>query len=274
MTSNIDLVESKEKFLLENPSFTEIELTDDSKPVGKLDDFDLLENEIWLLQCPKNMNVNELQNQKIKMPGRSNINGNEAVSMEFEKGKECHAFAYCNRKGSYVLRLLPVRGTIVVRDRLKAAETVSEERVEECSSPAKRVPVPKVRIRHPLLGSNYEDKIKLDESIEKRLKKADENSAQILNETLKRKSKQQSAGYEKTTKNETKLGSPIEINSGDDDVEFVSEEKLKKKKKKNKRKQSKYDKDTQKSAEAPPTKRSNSNDKEYVSEDLQWLQTI
>ncbi|XP_037824361.1 uncharacterized protein LOC119612618 [Lucilia sericata] len=275
MAPKSDPLSCKQSFLEENKLFSEIELTEESKPIGKLQDFDLLENEIWLLQCPKGMDVTELENQKLKIPGRTNINNSEAVSMEFNEGKEQHAFAYCNRKGRYALRLLPVRGTIVVRDRLKAAETVTTERAEECCPPAKRVPLPAgIRVRHPLLGVHYKDKLELDKTIAKRLQKADEISAQILKESLVQKSKRKSAIA--PGKANGKM-SQIEISSAEDeDVKFVSEEKLKKKKK-NKRKHSESNaeaNDTDGSSNIKKKKSKKSKNDETVSKDLQWLQNI
>ncbi|XP_065355301.1 uncharacterized protein LOC135949619 [Calliphora vicina] len=281
MAPNADPLTCKESFLQENQSFSEIELTSESKPIGKLHDFDLLENEIWLLQCPKGMDVTELESQKLKMPGRTNINSSEAVSMEFNEGKEQHAFAYCNRKGRYDLRLLPVRGTIVVRDRLKAAETITAERAEECCPPTKRVPLPaSIRVRHPLLGVQYEDKLELDKSIVKRLNKADEISAQILKESLSQRCIIKSVTSSgKTSQKRDHKTSPIEINSADDEdaVEFVGEEKLKKKKK-NTRKHSESnaeanDSDEQSNIKKKKSKKSKKNE-EVVSKDLQWLQNI
>ncbi|KAI8119841.1 hypothetical protein FF38_14133 [Lucilia cuprina] len=276
MAPKSDPLTCKESFLEENKLFSEIELTEESKPIGKLQDFDLLENEIWLLQCPKGMDVSDLENQKLKIPGRTNINNSEAVSMEFNEGKEQHAFAYCNRKGRYDLRLLPVRGTIVVRDRLKAAETVTIERAEECCPPAKRVPLPSgIRVRHPLLGVHYEDKLELDKAVAKRLQKADEISAQILKESLLQKSKRNNAIASSKT-NGKQL--QIEISSAEDEeVEFVSEEKLKKKKK-NKRKHNESnadanDSDGSSNIKKKKSKKSKKND-ETVSKDLQWLQNI
>ncbi|XP_023294201.2 uncharacterized protein LOC111677333 [Lucilia cuprina] len=277
MAPKFDPLTCKESFLEENKLFSEIELTEESKPIGKLQDFDLLENEIWLLQCPKGMDVSELENQKLKIPGRTNINNSEAVSMEFNEGKEQHAFAYCNRKGRYDLRLLPVRGTIVVRDRLKAAETVTIERAEECCPPAKRVPLPSgIRVRHPLLGVHYEDKLELDKAVAKRLQKADEISAQILKESLLQKSKRNNAIIASSKTNGKQL--QIEISSAEDEeVEFVSEEKLKKKKK-NKRKHNESnadanDSDGSSNIKKKKSKKSKKND-ETVSKDLQWLQNI
>ena len=280
MPVNVDPLEQKQTFLQDNELFSEMELNEQSKPIGKLHEIDLSENEIWLLQCPKGMNVAELENQKLKIPGRTNVNDSEAISMEFNNGKEQHAFA-SHRKGRYSLRLLPVRGTIVIRNRLKNAETVTGERVEECCPPAKRVPLPSaIRVRHPLLGSQYEDKISLDKTIIKRLQNADKVSAQVLKESMIQKhltcsenSRINNHGSGKNPNDSV----PIEIDSADDDgVEFISEEKLKKKKKKSKRKHSESLGEQNLNDEANNKKKAKKSrkDDETVADDLQWLQNI
>ncbi|KAM7360108.1 uncharacterized protein ACRADG_003374 [Cochliomyia hominivorax] len=279
MASNADPLICKESFLQENQLFSEIDLTDDSKPIGKLQEIDIVENEIWLLQCPKDLDVTQLENETLKMPGRTNLNNFEAITMEFNEGKQQQAFAYCNRKGRYALRLLPVRGTIVVRDRLKTAESVTIERAEELCPPAKRVPLPSnIRVRHPLLGANYLDKIEMEKSIAKRLQKADEISAKFLKESLKERSKS-TIHIKNLTSKKVISNSPMEINSGDDEdaVEFVSEEKFKKKKK-SKRKHSESDvpenvSDDYSKTKKKKSKKSKKHDNE-ISKDLQWLQNI
>lgn len=279
MTINIDPVEQKRIFLQNSELFSELESNEQSKAIGKLHEIDLAENDIWLLQCPKGTNVGEFENQKLKIPGRTNINDSEALSMEFNNGKEQHAFAYYQRKGRYSLRLLPVRGTIVVRNHLKNAETITNERVEECCPPAKRVPLPSaIRIRHPLLGSQYEDKINLDKTLIKRLQNADKMSAQILKESMSQKHStcsKKSKIHRHTAAGNDSL--PIEIDSADEDtVEFISEEKLKKKKKSKRKHRESLAEDSFNDNEGnnkKKTKKSKKSD-ETVADDLQWLQHI
>lgn len=278
----IDPSALKETYLQDNEYLTELELTEESKAIGNLQDIDLLDNEVWLLQCPRGMDIKDLERQKLKMPGRTNFNDSEAVSMEFTEGKEQRAFAYCNRKGRYALRLLPVRGTIVVRDRLKAAETVTTERAEECCPAAKRVPLPSnIRVRHPLLGVQYEEKLVLEKAIKKRLQKADEVSATILKDNLAKKMESSLRTVVSKKLNSKTSLEAIEINSGDEDdddaVEFISVEKSKKKKNKRKNTDTLNEEDLDiKDVSATKKKKSKKSkkDEEIVSKDLQWLQNI
>lgn len=262
-------MDHKHSFLVENQQFMEDEFGSDCRPVGKLEDIDLVEDEVWLLQCPKGMDVKQLESQKLKIPGRTNLDDSEAVSVEFVEGVEQHAFAYSNRKGRYDLRLLPIRGTIVLRNRLKAAATITCDRVEECCPPAKRVPMPSaIRVRHPLLGHQYAEKLELDDNITTRLQEADRVSAQMLKDSFEKNVTAKRKSLQKMT--------PIEINSEDDADEtdavvFVSEEIVKKKKSKRKHSENKDGDDVDNSKKKKKSKKSY---EDQVSKDLQWLQNL
>lgn len=260
-----DPISLRESFLAENNTYSELETDMDAKPIGKFEDIDVMENEIWFLQCPKGMDIKSLENEKIKLPGRTTLNEIESVSVDFVEGKQQHSFAYCNRNGRYDLRLLPVRGTIVLRNRLKAADSITEERVSECCPPSKKVPMPsKIRVRHPLLGFQYEEKLEVDQNVKKRLQEADQISAKILRENIGKKLSE--------NPKQKQISKPIEIDSEEDDaVQFVSEEVIKKKK----RKHSESNKSDDGSKKKKKSKKSKKGDEdEEVSKDLQWLQNL
>ncbi|XP_013114152.1 uncharacterized protein LOC106091971 [Stomoxys calcitrans] len=258
----------KESFLKENSQFSELEEDYEAKSIGKFEDIDLAESEVWFLQCPKGTDVKLLEQEKIKIPGRTNLSNVEAVSVEFVEGKQQHSFAYCHRKGGFDLRLLPVRGTIVLRNRLKATDTISAERVEECCPPLKKVPMPStIRIRHPLLGFQYEDKLNISRDVLKRLKEADNVSADLLKiGIMKKYAKTIQASNHKAPENEnTNETSCVDE---DDAVQFVKEEILPKKKRKKSESRSKMD------ASVKKNRKSKTSDDDNVSKDLQWLQNI
>ncbi|XP_061387884.1 uncharacterized protein LOC133322948 [Musca vetustissima] len=262
-----DPIALRESFLAENSIYSELEAEADVKPIGKIEDIDVTENEIWLLQCPKGMNLKSLENEKLKIPGRTSINDLESVSVDFVEGKQQHSFAYCSRNGRYDLRVLPVRGTIVLRNRLKASESITEERISECCPPMKKVPLPsKIRVRHPLLGFQYEDKLEIDQIVKKRLLEADQLSAEILKQSIVKKLSEKPKQKQQNTK-------AIEIDSDneeDDEVQFVGKEVVKKKK----RKHSESNKSDDGSKKKKKSKKSKKGDDEEVSKDLQWLQNL
>lgn len=259
-------------FLAENPTYSELEQEGDIKAIGKIEDIDLTENEVWLLQCPKGLDVKALEHEKLKIPGRTNLAGFEAVSVDFIEGKQQHSFAYRNRNGRYDLRLLPIRGTIVMRNRLKAADNITAERIEECCPPSKRVPLPsKIRVRHPLLGFDYEEKLNLNKDVTERLQEADKISTEILRDSLIKKISEK----RKVIKGRETAGvqSFVIESEDDEDVQFVKEEIVEKKKKMKKRNHSESNPD-ENTKKQKKSKKSRKSDDEEVSKDLQWLQNL
>ncbi|XP_075147231.1 uncharacterized protein LOC142221397 [Haematobia irritans] len=245
----------KATFLNEHQQFSEVDEVDELITVGKIEDIDLVDSDVWFLQCPKGMDLKVLEHEKLKIPGRTSLSDVETISVEFVEGKQQQSFAYSNRKGGYDLRLLPVRGTIVVRDRLKASDNVTSERIEECCPPSKRVPMPSaIRVRHPLLGVRYEEKLDLKPDVLHRLKEAE-----ISRKSVAKKSKLSRSQPSASVKIE-------EISSTDDDeVKLVSE-------KKRKHKDHKGNDDT--TINKKKLKKLKKSDEDVISKDLQWLQDI
>ncbi|XP_073814454.1 uncharacterized protein isoform X2 [Musca autumnalis] len=241
-----DPIALRESFLAENNIYSELEHEADEKTIGKFEDIDVTENEIWFLQCPKGMDLKSLESEKLKIPGRTTLNDIESVSVDF----------------------VEVRGSIFLRKRLKAAETITEERIAECCPPSKRVPMPSnIRVRHPLLGFQYDDKLDIDTNVIKRLREADETSAEILKKSMVKKL------YEKASQKQ-QIAKCIELDSAeeDDSVQFVSEEVIKKKKRKHSESNKSDDGSKKKSKKSKKSKKAD--DEEEVSKDLQWLQNL
>uniref|UniRef100_A0A1B0BVV0 Uncharacterized protein n=1 Tax=Glossina palpalis gambiensis TaxID=67801 RepID=A0A1B0BVV0_9MUSC len=261
----------KELFLANNNNFEESDIGHAAEAVGNINEIDLAEDEVWLMQCPKGLNIKELESQMMKMPGRTNFGNLESVCMEFTDEPKKEAFAYFDsRKSKYSLRILPVRGSIIVRERLKANKPISEEEFAQHCPTKRKVAMPRnINIRHPLLGSQYEDIGNVDTSVIRRSRKADKQSAEVLKDSLLKKSSTRS-------RNLTQIKNSG--NESEKEVEFVSETKGKKKKKK---KNKTYDEDRiAEGLEVTPKKRKKSknctdddtiNDIEY---DFQWLHDL
>lgn len=245
---NGTIINFKEKFFEESREFTEIKSTSESTTIGEFQDVDELEDEIWIMQCPKGTDVTPFQGQKLKLPGRAHVEDLEAVAVEFN-APITQSFGYCNRKGKYALRLLPIQGGLVLRNRLKAAATVTEKDIEDISPGIGRVPMPSgIKVRHPLLGVHFEKKINMDQAISERLRNADKNSARILGKTLfHTNNKVPNTKYSiPNTMFET-----VEIKSDpEDDFKFVTNNK-------NKKKKSKKRKNSESSSSSKKSKRRN-----------------
>lgn len=184
---------------------TEIELPAHCKILGSVHKINQDEDEMWLLQCPKGMKLGELvEQEQMKLPGRTTVRGQELVASEFLEGSRSEAFSYYRpRKQKYSVQILPIRGTIVVRDRLQlhkdfpmaaraprafGQEILGGEEME-CSGQGymNQLPNPdEIPLRHPLLGYQFKDSLeRIKPSALKRLVQAEVRSAKILKRTLR-----------------------------------------------------------------------------------------
>ncbi|XP_017472201.1 PREDICTED: uncharacterized protein LOC108363367 [Rhagoletis zephyria] len=281
----METISIKERFLEDNTDFKEIKPTQELTTIGGFPGIDEVEDEVWFLQCPKGFDVeSELQGQKFKIPGRTNFNSCEAVAVEYAE-PETRAFGYCNRKGRYSLRLLPVKGNILLRGRLKATEAVTLENAEAMCPPQGRVPFPEmIKVRHPLHGHQFDKSIRVNKDIAERLKKADEISAKVLYDAIKNRNiiKNVNSGLSKMKQRPkaftTNEQNAIQIDSTDEDGVFEREEKTKKRKKSRKNSESIVtgEEEGLKSTNevAKKQKKSHKTSIGEVSKDLQWLQNI
>lgn len=271
MSEELSPTALKELFLANN-NFEEIDIGYAAKAIGNIDEIDLAEDEVWLMQCPKGLNIKELESQMMKMPGRTNFGNLESVCVESTDEPKKEAFAYFdNRKSKYSLRILPIRGSIIVRERLKANKPINEEEFAQHSSTKRKVAMPRnLNIRHPLLGSQYEEIGNVDTSVIRRSRKADKQSAEVLKDSLLKKSFKHSM-------NLTQIKNSA--NESEKEVEFVSETKGKKKKKK---KNKTYDEDRiagLEGVEVTPKKKKKSkgsgdNTLSDIEYDFQWLHDL
>ncbi|CAD6995267.1 uncharacterized protein LOC101458342 [Ceratitis capitata] len=273
----MDTISVKERFLEDNPDYKEIKSSFDINTIGGFQDIDEVEDEVWILQCPKGFDMaSEIRGQKLKIPGRSSFNSVEAVAVEFTE-PETRAFGYCNRKGRYSLRLLPVKGNILMRGRLKTAEAVTLENAETLCPPPGKVPFPDmIKVRHPLHGHQFDKSLKIDKAISERLKKADELSTKLLQEAVSKRKHIKSNGSTSLEKPKfkpnlnTKENNIILCDTEDENSEHVVQVKTKKQKRT-------HSESTLANQEATPKKKKKSykpESSEEVSKDLQWIQNL
>lgn len=272
----METISLKQRFLEDNSQYKEIKASTELTTVGQFQDIDEIEDEIWVLQCPKGLNIKEeLQSQKLKLPGRTNFNSAEAVAVEYDE-PETRAFGYCNRKARYSLRLLPVKGNILLRDRLKMAEAVTLENAEALCPSQSRVPFPDmIKVRHPLHGHQFDKSLRIKKTIAERLKKADEISAKLMYEAVINRTSGKSQNiklYSQKKKSKPNFAANGNNLSDDDDIEFLGEVKGKKKENKRKRNDS-IIVEGQLTAETSKKKKI-FNKGEEIAKDLQWLQNI
>ncbi|KAK3913338.1 hypothetical protein KUF71_022792 [Frankliniella fusca] len=120
------------------------------------------DDEIWLLQCPKSMDVNALKKQYINLASDSEIQLEDGPSFKrFSISPEQHGSNTINcvlplREGNkFQISSHPVKGKVVVQEHIH----VPKLRMPEASAKAP-VPFPTgLKVRHPLLGVGFEEHI-------------------------------------------------------------------------------------------------------------------
>lgn len=220
----------KNYFISENKNLTEIDI----KEAAFADLHEITgDDEVWLVQCPRNLDPSDLLNNKIKLPGKTAVSTHETLAVEYKNPK---TFTFgCKRKKRYSLKNINFDGSIVIREKL---QTVKKEKEFEHPK-LERVPFPdNLKERHPLLGYNFEESIKLPETVLTKLNEAKEAN---LN---------------------PRQAEVIKIEETDDEVVFVKSEKVRPKKR-----QSAVGDDSQ-------TKKKKSKKSKEEADDIQWIKDI
>lgn len=131
------------------------------------------DDEIFLVQCSKSVDVQKLVGIKFKFYDES---------LYTDKEIECKQESYQEKKfvtllngrsyGGKSISFIPA-GKIIIREKIDV-EPVDEVDNEEISPKKKSViPMPEnLQIRHPLLGFDYKDKLQLDDSVLEKLQEA------------------------------------------------------------------------------------------------------
>uniref|UniRef100_A0A6P4F8J2 Uncharacterized protein LOC108049772 n=1 Tax=Drosophila rhopaloa TaxID=1041015 RepID=A0A6P4F8J2_DRORH len=137
-------------------------------------DFNAQSHDAWLLQCPRGMDPRQLVNKRIKLPGRKTV-GDLQVRATNYTAPQNKAIGYVNSKGKYALQKVPLTGYVVVSKRLNTKQPPEgdEEQVLPAAAVAPRV---LFRVRHPLFGRDYKERIQVPEGITKAINEADKRN--------------------------------------------------------------------------------------------------
>lgn len=222
----------KNFFISENSNLTELEIKEAA--FAELHEI-TGDDEVWLVQCPTNLETSNLLNNKIKLPGKTSLENLETIAVEYKNPKTL-TFG-CKRKKNYSLKNINFDGSIVIREKL---QTVKKEKEFELPKQEK-VPFPdNLKERHPLLGYRFEESITLPGNVLAKLKKAEGNFR---------------------PEKKSSISEIIKIEETDDEVLFVKTEKRKSKKRKTA------------GDDSQPKKKKSKKTKED-SDDIQWIQNI
>lgn len=134
--------------------------------------------EVYLLRIPKTVDPQQLLNKEVDLIFGSKV----------KVGSKKYEFVPTNKASDPILlvgnqsRTVQPKNTLFLKKYIKSPKLPDLELIEKAM-----IPLPEnLKPRHPLFGSNYEDKIQLSSSVELRLQKAIND---CLKEKVKKKNK-------------------------------------------------------------------------------------
>lgn len=177
--------EARREFLEDN-NYAEVETDQFSQEcAAEIQNFDIATHDAWIVQCSKGMDISELVNKRIKMPGRRYVGDFRVRTTKYTEPLD-QSVGYVNPKGKYALRRVPLSGHIVVSKRLNMPKPEAAKTNEEASGlfPEKVGPQKlMLPVRHPFFGRAYKKRIELSKKTTKQLRKADEKWSQAQQRT-------------------------------------------------------------------------------------------
>lgn len=167
-------------------------------------------DEVWIFEVPNDIDPTALVGQTVKLGSRrsalklNDVDNYECVSEKYDVPKTVSLV--CQKKNSQLIvkNTRPV-GRVVLRQKLAASFEVPIDSDE--SKVNAKVPMPKnLKVRHPILGVNYEDSIELSETIREKLAKAE--AASLHRPARKNRGNKAPAGDIETIKIEEPAATP------------------------------------------------------------------
>lgn len=145
------------------------------------------DEEVWLVQCPKNVPIENLIDKTLKLNGRRHVLSDDTTSKSYEyyadkaaavaDDENDHFYtAICKSEQNDCHQAFSFRSAGVIRfkEELAAADAGG---IVDLVGP-QRVPYPtELKVRHPLLGVHFADRTKLDKRVRRALQRAVQASA-------------------------------------------------------------------------------------------------
>lgn len=145
------------------------------------------DEEVWLVQCPKNVPIENLIDKTLKLNGRRHVLSDDITSKSYEyyadkavavaDDENDHFYtAICKSEQNDCHQAFSFRSAGVIRfkEELAAADAGG---IVDLVGP-QRVPYPtELKVRHPLLGVHFADRTKLDKRVRRALQRAVQASA-------------------------------------------------------------------------------------------------
>lgn len=195
------------------------------------------DEEVWIFQCPKNIEAEDLLGRKLVLPQPLQIIHSKRGNKEFEcklelTKQENHLTMICPAKGFPEAVSVKQAGMISIRERVKLPQTNENGSIDPNATDKQFYYPTNLKIRHPLLGVNF-DNVAIKE----------EKEDEAVRVTPKKK---KSSGHNSSTDR-------IKIKQEPD--EEISDFSLKKEKKRNKRPRESFEIKVEPDEEAQPSKK-------------------
>lgn len=156
-----------QEYLKQNPDVETIK-SKSTKAAFNLQDIDS-DDEVWLVQCPRTVNIKNLLGQKLVVGQtlQTVADNIECISESFSQEKFMTMFSG-DSKLKQSLAFKPA-GKIVIREKFN----VPEIELSDYELSKSTVPFPKgLKVRHPIHGADYNDRINLSDDVKNKLEKA------------------------------------------------------------------------------------------------------
>ncbi|PZC76181.1 hypothetical protein B5X24_HaOG204925 [Helicoverpa armigera] len=125
------------------------------------------DDEIWILKCPKNINIVDFQDTTLNIFGKCKIKvGGQAYEGSAEEQSGTLSLLTMEHSSSKI-KNVPLSGIINMRKRIPKAHFQDDSIM--INNQTNFIPLPDTKCRHPLFGSNYKKALKIPAAIAERL---------------------------------------------------------------------------------------------------------
>ncbi|KAJ8732397.1 hypothetical protein PYW07_014996 [Mythimna separata] len=209
------------QFLKNNPNLKQISQTYNNSLSVTQDD------EIWVLKCPKEINIKDFDKTTLNIHGRCKIKvGGQSYEGSAEEEQSDTLSLLTMEQNKYKIRNIKLNGIINLRKRIPKAHFRDDNIM--VNNQTNFIPLPETKCRHPLFGSNYKKALKIPAAIAERL------NVQDTEDTLLRAAKRKKKKKLKETNTAQQDDPQVDINdiTMKTEPEFLEVREKKKKKRK------------------------------------------
>ncbi|XP_026729866.1 uncharacterized protein LOC113495375 [Trichoplusia ni] len=186
------------------------------------------DDEIWILKCPKEIDIRSFAGKNINFHGKCKIKfDGQTYDGNAEGDIQSNTVTVLTMEhNKYKIKNLPLNGIIGLRKRIPKAQFHDDNVM--VNNQTNFIPLPETKCRHPLFGSNYKKALKIPASIAERLIMQDSIEAPLKAEKRKKKKHKSDKNAVDQETPETQEG----IMKIEPDITIDASEKKKKKKRK------------------------------------------